>query len=153
MPETQAMIGYGTRVFMQATPEATVLTELGEVTNVGLPNEQRAKVQATHYMSPEETHEYISGLIDPGDAPMTINWVPGKPTDTLLSAAKADGKRRLFRVVPPGGRQYTYPVIVTGKAPAIPIDDKMTCEMTLGIAGAVVEVAAFADPTQIEEAP
>ncbi|ARR55332.1 hypothetical protein HY78_18740 [Rhizorhabdus wittichii DC-6] len=149
---TNVKIGYGAKFYMQATAIATALTKLGEVTNVGLPNEQSADVEATHYESPDRTREYIAGLIDPGELTIELNWIPGDATDDLLVAAKSSGSVLLMRTVVPGAQQFTYPGIVKGIERTVPIDDRMTATVTIRVAGAVVQEEAFADPTEIEEA-
>ncbi|MES2494636.1 MAG: phage tail tube protein [Pseudomonadota bacterium] len=149
---TNARIGYGAQFYMQATSVAAVLTKLGEVTSIGLPNEQRGEAEATHFESPGQTREYIATLIDGGELPVTINWIPGDATDDLIVAAKASGSRLIMRTVVPGGQQFTYPGIVKGIEREMPIDDRMTATITIRVAGAVVQEEVFADPTDIEEA-
>ncbi len=149
---SDALIGYGTRFLMAATPAATALTKLAEVTSVTLPNEQVAEVEVTHYESPGRTREFIPGLNDAGEITVEINWVPGSDTDDLIVAAKADGKVRTMRIVTPAddtSQMYTFPGFVRGFERTAPMDDKMTATLTIRIAGAVDQANAAADPTVI----
>lgn len=148
---SDAMIGYGTRAYMQALANSTALTKLAEVTSVSLPNEQVAEVEVTHYESPGRSREFIAGLTDPGEITVEMNFAPGSPTDQMLVTAKSDGKVRTFRVVTPedDAQMYTFPIIVRGYERAVPLDDRMTANVTLRIAGAVVQDDAAADPTDI----
>lgn len=149
---SDALIGYGTRFLMAATPAAAALTKLAEVTSVTLPNEQVAEVEVTHYESPGRTREFIPGLNDAGEITVEINWVPGSDTDDLIVAAKADGKVRTMRIVTPAddtSQMYTFPGFVRGFERTAPMDDKMTATLTIRIAGAVVQADAAADPKVI----
>ncbi len=146
---TGAKIGYGTRFYMQEDAEADELTKLGEVFNVGMPNEQRGEAEATHYESPGQTKEFIATLIDPGELVINLNWVPGDATDDILVAAKASGEVLIMRTVPPGGQMFTYPGIVKGLERDVPIEDRMTNQVTIRVAGAVVQAATAVDPTVI----
>lgn len=152
MPTSDAAIGYGSAFLMQALANSTALTELAEVTSVSLPDEQTAEVEVTHYKSPGRTREFISGLNDAGEITIEMNFVPGSATDDLLVAAKADGQTRTMRVVvtdAADAEMYTFPGFVRGYARSIPIDDRMTATVTIRVAGAVVQAAAAADPTDI----
>jgi predicted secreted protein len=149
---SEAQIGYGTRVYMQEEPDSTALTKLGEVTNVGFPDEQVSEVEVTHYESPDSTQEFIAGLKNGGSLPLSINWVPGSATDIMLRAAKADRQNRTWRIVTPpddDAQQFTFPAFITGFQRTAPIDDRMTAEITLRVAGAVIEADAATDPTVI----
>jgi predicted secreted protein len=147
---SDALIGYGTQFLMAATPGASSLTKLAEITAVGLPNEQVAEVEVTHYESPGRTREFIAGLSDAGEITIEMNWVPGSATDALIAAAKADGKVRTMRVVTPADdtrQMYSFPGFVRGFERTAPIDDRMTATVTIRVAGAVVQANASANPT------
>ena len=147
---SDAMIGYGTRFYMAATPGAAALTKLAEVTSVAPPEETVAEVEVTHYESPNRTREFIAGLSDAGSMTVEMNWLPGSATDELLSTARADREVRLCRIVTPpdeDARQFTFPAYVSGYTRSLPLDDKMVATVTLRIAGAVVEADAAANPT------
>lgn len=147
---SNALIGYGTRSYMGATPSATALTKLAEVTSVSLPNEQIGEVDVTHYESPGRTREYIAGFTDAGEISIEMNFVPGSATDGLIVDAKTDGLVRTFRIVTPAddnSQQYTFNGFVKGYERAVPIDDRMTATVTIRVAGAVTQEAAASDPT------
>lgn len=150
---SDAQIGYGSKFLMQATAAATTLTKLAEVTAVSLPNEQIAEVEVTHYESPGRTREYIPGLTDAGELTIGINWIAGSATDKMIVAAKADGKVRTMRVVVPdstaNGQMFTFPGFVRGYERDAPIDDRMTAQITIRVAGAVVQANGVSDPTVI----
>lgn len=139
---------------MTATANATALTKVAEVTSVAFPDETVAEVEVTHYESPGRSREFIPGLSDNGSITFTINWVPGSATDDMLVAAKADRSNRTFRIVTPAagdddGQMFTFPAFISGLSRAAPIDDRMTADVTLRVAGAVTIADGVADPTVI----
>ncbi|TZG26506.1 phage tail tube protein [Sphingomonas montanisoli] len=148
-----AKLGFGSAFYMGATGVATEVTKIAEVTSVSPPNEQRADVEVTHYESPGQTREYIAGLIDPGEITVSINWVPGSPTDDLLVTAKNDGAVRQMKIKVPGAaatpEQFKFPGIVKGFERTVPIDGQMTANVTIRIAGAVTQ-AAYADADEAD---
>jgi predicted secreted protein len=150
---SDAKLGYGSRFYMAATAGASALTKLAEVTSVSLPNEQIAEVEVTHYESPGRTREYIAGLNDAGEITIGMNYLPGSDTDDLIVAAKADGAVRTMRItVPDGstnGQHFTFPGFVRGYERDIPLDDKMTAQVTIRVAGAVVQATGDATPESV----
>lgn len=150
---SDAQIGYGSKFLMQELASSSALTKLAEVTSVSLPNEQVSEVEVTHYESPGKTREFISGLNDAGEITISMNFLSGSETDELIEGAKADGKTRTMRVVVPdgnaNGQMYTFPGFVKGYERSVPIDDKMTADVTIRVAGAVVHAAGVVDPTVI----
>jgi len=151
---SDALIGYGTRLYMGATANATALTKVAEETSVSIPDESVAEVEVTHYESPGRAREFIPGLSDNGSITFTINWIPGSATDDLLIAAKADRANRTFRIVTPAaddydGQMFTFPAFISGMSRAVPIDDRMTADVTLRVAGAVTIAEASENPTVI----
>ena len=138
-------IGYGAQFHMAATGGSSDLTKLAEVTSVALPNEQTAEVEVTHYESPNRTKEFISGLIDPGELSIEINYIAGSDTDDLIVAAKGDGAVRQMKIVlPQYTQQFTFPGIVRGYDRSAPIEGRMTATITIRVAGAVIQAAVVA---------
>ncbi|WP_414896847.1 phage tail tube protein [Rhodovulum sp. YEN HP10] len=106
MSEADIAWGYGVEVAEDAA--ATTFLELAEVKSVSLPDQQRDEHEATHMKSPNRTKEFRPGLLDPGECSVTMNWVEGSATDTLLIGMKASGNVRQIRVSFPGGTVWTF---------------------------------------------
>jgi len=140
MPDTEAMIGYGTVFEMADQAAPTVFVAMGEVINVDPGDDQQARVQATHYTSPARTHEYIPGMVEPGSATVEMNYIPGSATD--VSIIGMTGKKNVGRLTLPNGVRKTFPIIRDSYATAIPIDDRMTATATFHRAGATTTDAA-----------
>ena len=131
---SEARIGWGTG-FMLATGPG-VLTELDEVTDVSLPEETADDVEVTHFKSPNRRKEYRGGLIEPGEGSITLNYIPGSPTDLLISGAHQAGTPRAFACDLPdaeGEPEYRISgfLIVKSRSRAIPIGDRL--QMTVGV--------------------
>jgi len=142
MPDTEAMIGYGTVFEMANEATPTVFLPLGEVINIDPGEDDDEEVEATHYTSPDRTREYIPGLTTPGEATVEGNYIPGSATD--LAIINARGKRNIGRMTLPNGVRKTFPIVRRGYSQAIPIDDRMTFTATFKRAGATTTDAATA---------
>ncbi|MCM2455303.1 phage tail protein [Rhizobium sp. CG4] len=137
---TDARIGYGTIYeIWDATLTTPAFVEVAEVINV-TPGEATAdRIDATHMQSPNRRREYISGLIDNGEASFEINWVPGSDTDVLLREQFESGETQQHRITFPGATPrvtVTYEASIIGFSKAIPIDDRMTATITVAVSGA-----------------
>jgi len=135
---TDAHIGYGT-LYEIFDPTLDEFIEVAEVINV-TPGEATAdRIDATHMQSPNRRREYISGLIDNGEASFEINWVPGSDTDEMLRTLFESGQTVEHRITFPGStprNTVTYEASIIGYSKAIPIDDRMTATITVAVSGA-----------------
>lgn len=137
---TDARIGYGTIYeIWDKSLGVPAFVEVAEVINV-TPGEATAdRVDATHMQSPNRRREYISGLIDNGEASFEINWVPGSNTDVMLRELFESGDVVEHRITFPGAAPrvtVTYDASIIGFSKAIPIDDRMTATITVAVSGA-----------------
>jgi predicted secreted protein len=140
---TEVGIGLGAEFWLDSAGD--VLTQLGEILSVALPNSQVEDVEATHMASPGRRREYIAGLIDDGEGTIEMNYVPGSATDILIRAALADGATRDYKAVLPVADGSTWEVtgdcIVKGYERSIAIDDRMTATLTVRFTGSSSEAA------------
>src|SRR5207237_17893 len=81
---TTARIGWGAQMWLDNA--SNVLTELGEITEISLPNPQVADVEATHFKSANRHREYIAGLIEDGEGKFSMNYDPNSASDVILRA-------------------------------------------------------------------
>lgn len=143
MAETQASIGYGTIFDISRDNEVSWIT-IGEVYDVTPPNDTVDEIDATHMLSPNRTREFIPGLIDPGEASFEQNFVPGSPSDLLISEIKVAGERVRCRITFPNGVTWKFSGWVSGYEPAVPTDDKMTATVTWRVTGPTISAPAAA---------
>lgn len=141
---TEAQIGIGAEFWLDDNAVTPVLTKLGEITTISLPNPQQAEVEATHFGSPNRRREYIAGLIEDGEGTFEMNLVPGSATDALIRGALDGGLTKDYKIVLPDGAgtwEVTGSCIVRGYERTVPIDDRMMATLTVRFTGASVEAA------------
>lgn len=140
---SNAMIGYGTVYEIEDSPAGTdTFTAMAEVSAVAFPDVQVEEVDVTHFESPGKFREFIAGLQDGGDAGFTINWVAGDATSDRIFELKASGEVVKHRITLPNDVTFTFPGFVKGFTPDVPIDGKISAEVTIRVAGEMVEGAA-----------
>ena len=142
---SEAQIGWGSEFWLANA--AGVLTELGEVTGLPFADEVADDVEVTHFKSPGRRKEYKAGLIEPGDATLELNYLPGSATDVLLREAHKDGKIRSYRTLIPAAEegemwQIDGFLYVKSRPRTVPIGDRMTMQVNVKFTGAVSEAEA-----------
>jgi len=149
MAESQADIGYGFEVDVEVSPGSGDMASLttgwftlAETTEPTPPNSSNDVIDVTHSTSPNRTREFIQGLNDPGDMSLSMNYIPGSATDDFILDWRDSGERRKMRIRFLSGRRQSFNAFVTSYAPAIPIDDKMSADLTCKVAGSVLHDAA-----------
>lgn len=139
---SDAAIGWGTELWMKNA--SNVWTQLAEVTEIGLPNPQVDEVEATHFLSPDRSKEYIPGLKENGEVSYAMNYIAGSATDLLITAALQEV--RAFRVIvttstDEQGWVFEFDGLVKGYEKNVPIGDRQTATMTIRVSGEVDEYA------------
>lgn len=131
MPESNADLGYQSKFGIKA---GSAYDYVAEVTSLTPPGWTRDTVDVTHLESPDMAKEFIGGLIEAGEATISINYVPSA-TDTLLAAFTA--ARGEFRVLFPSGTvALDFKGIVTGyEMGDLVADDKMSATFTVKATG------------------
>lgn len=134
---TDVTIGYDTAyAIWDASLAEPAFVDVAEVINLTPGKATADRRDATHYKSPNRRREYISGLIDNGEASFEINWIPGNDTDVMLRALFESGETVEHRITFPNGVTVTYEASIIGFSKAIPIDDRMTATITVAVSGA-----------------
>lgn len=127
----------------------TALTKVAEVLSLTPPSPTRDTIDTTTHDSSGDYREFISSLIDAGEATVLIHYNPGSVDDQAINAALATGDLKAFamdlnRPAGAGGGQWRVSGsgLVTGYAPAdVVIDDKMTATLTIKVSGPLVQAA------------
>lgn len=129
MPATTAAISYGARFGIEG-PTTGTYAYVAEVTSITPPSLSRDTVDATHLESPDGAKEYIAGLIDTGEASISINYAPSA-SDVLMASFNAPKDN--FRILFPGGAvALNFAGIVTGyEIGELTPDGKMTATFTV----------------------
>lgn len=135
---TQAKLGYGSSFKTGDGGSPETFTAWGEITSITPPARARDSVDASHELSPSAHREFIAGLVDAGEVTVEMNFVPGGATflaicaEYDLSGSSAVKNRQ---IVFPDGSILAFAAFVTGDAPELPLDDKMSISVTLKVSG------------------
>jgi predicted secreted protein len=135
MVATGAMIGYGTRFQIEDDNSPAAFIDVAEIFNVTPPNQQTDSVEATHNLSPDRTREFITGLINPGEASFEMNFIPGSTADMRIQQLRASGVVKNCKIIFPNNTAWTFLASIIGFEPSTPIDDRMTATVTLKVSG------------------
>lgn len=147
MPASEARIGWGGEVHLSTDNTTANLAELVEVVSFGLPDQDVDEVEVTHLKSPDRYREFIAGLADRGSVEVTLNYVPGSATDTLITAARAAGDTRAVRFVIPdqtGTPEWqidTFAFVQGYSRGPVSAGDKIEATLRLRITGDQTEAA------------
>ena len=133
---SDARIGYDSSYHISNGDSPETFEQIGEVFNITPGEESTDRVDVTHYKSPDRRREFIAGLIDPGEAPFEINWVPGNETDEFIRDLRTSGETRTHKIRFPNGVTVSFDAIILSYSKAIPLDDKMTATITVAVSGA-----------------
>lgn len=140
--------GKGAKFWLwDAAAAPAALRKVAEVLSITPPSATRDTIDTTTHDSVGDYREFISSLIDAGEATVLVNHNPGSTDDNKIQAAFAAGNVIGFAIDlnKPGGASQlrtSGSCIVTGYAPAdVVIDDKMTATLSLKVSGPLV----FAD--------
>lgn len=138
---TNALFAFGTllKIGDGATPTEG-FTTIAEVTNIGGPGFSMDTPDVTSHSSANKWREFIAGLLDAGEVTFTINFIPTNATHSQTSGLLKDMKNRTkrnFQLVFPdsGATTWTLPTFITGFEPGEPIDNALTADVTLKVAG------------------
>lgn len=138
MAATEALIGYGTKIFVTKAGTGATRTQLLEIKDVEFPNAQADEIEVTHMESPGFAKEYIGGLIDNGEVAFAMNWVPGSATDILLAGIAATRETVTLEFVLPGKTTgEKYKAFCKGYSRSSPVSEALTAEATFRISGLI----------------
>lgn len=140
--------GKGAKFWLWDSSLATpALRKVAEVLSITPPSATRDTIDTTTHDSTGDYREFITSLIDAGEATILVNHNPGSVDDLAIQGAFADGDVIGFAIDlnkpgSPTQQRTSGSCVVSGYAPAdVVIDDKMTATLTLKVSGPLV----FAD--------
>ena len=117
-------------------------TAIANVTDISLPEHERATHDATAHDSPNKYREWVFGLIDSGEASLTVHYDPAVHT-TLLDDLEDDEPRNWQIAWPAsaGGGRLDFKGGITGFSGSAPADGLLGAEITIKATGKVTPVA------------
>lgn len=139
MAASQADIGYGSTFEIEDDNSPGTYVQMAEVTSIKPPSATLDQIDVTHMQSPNRRKEFISGMIDGGEASFDMNFVPGSTSDdrlfALLTLPTGQSRRRNIRISFPNGVTWSFAAELTGYEPTIPVDGKMTAAVKFKVSG------------------
>ena len=135
---SSATLGLGTLIKKGDGASPEVFTTIAEVGTITGPSQSSEFVQVTNQDS--TAHEYIAGIIDPGEISFTTNYIPQNATHKALLVDFKDKSKDNYELVFPTGNagdKWTFAAAVTGAEVTAPIDGPLQLSVTLKVTGAV----------------
>jgi len=123
-----AIIGVGTTLKIGGTL-------IGKVTNIGGPSMSKETVDTTSFDNTDGYRSFIAGLKDAGTLTFTLMF--DKTVYSTLKAAFEDNTAKAIEITLPDATKLTFNGYVTELPLTVPTEDKVTCDVTVKISGAV----------------
>ena len=136
-------IGLGTTIGYEATPGGAVYTTLGEVFDFSGTSSSLDTVDVTDFSHTDGHRRFIAGLIDAGEITFTLNFDPALTVYGALDTLYKARVERKWKFTYAGSTVNTVVnAICTGLGRAVPIDDRMSVEVSLKVTGTMTEAAS-----------
>ena len=131
---TEAISGIGAKLRYL---NGSVYEELGEVVKISGPSKSRATIDATHLGSTGGYKEFIGGLRDPGNVTFTLNFTRAA-YDLVNTMFESDVLESYQLLLPdPENTSLEFDGLVTELPLNVPPEDRITCDVTIKVSGAV----------------
>lgn len=109
-------------------------TPIAQVSSITPPGPTRDTVEVDDLNPADEVKKKLLGLIDVGEATLTLNFDPANLGHSALEAALYSGALQTCKIKYPTGSGYTFSGYVTGFAPQeITAGDVMQAEVTITV--------------------
>jgi len=107
---------------------------IAQVAGISPPGAQRDVVEIDDLDPTDEIKQKILGLIDAGEATITLNYDPDDTTHQAVEAALWSGARQTCKIKYPSGEGFTFDAYVTGWQPSeLGAGEVMQAEATLTV--------------------
>lgn len=144
---TQAIDSTGVKLEIKPYGSSTWV-EVGEVVNIGGPDNETTIIKASTLRSPDGFHEFIAGMTDAGEFDCTINYTKGAVQGFLDMITNRRAGAHEFRITIPDGTTPATDsklegkfIVKTYKVFDIQLDDKITAKFTMKLTGNITWTA------------
>lgn len=136
-PNSEAQLGYGTKLKMGDGEEPQVFTEIGEVGDFE-DGDTIELIEVTNHQSPGKRKEYIASLKDGAEISFPVNYIPTHATHNRATGLRGKiGEVVDFQIVAPGEEEtYEFSALVMGVTRSFPVQGVMQMTITLKKTGA-----------------
>lgn len=132
MPE---MLGLKTLFQREGATQGTFET-VAQVANIQPPQAERGVVEVEDLDPQDDIKKKLPGVIDVGEATLTLNFDPEDTGHTTLEEDFYSGVTKNYRIKLPNGKGWTFPAFISGWAPQeISEGDVIQVEVTLTVVG------------------
>ena len=138
--EATAEIGYGTTFGMGDGAVNEAFDLIAELIDIAPPSDAVDVIEKTHMGSPGKNKEFGPGLNDGGECSFGIHFLPGVGDDARIQAVRTARKVGNYRITFPNGANWTFRGFLTAYEPSVPLDDRMTAQVTFKVSGSYVAV-------------
>ena len=116
----------------------TVYTAIAQIADFGGPSMSAENIDVTAHDSSGSFREVVPSFLDAGEVSFTLNFDPGLANHVTLLNTYLARNKRVYQLTFPdsASTQWQFSAYVTGFDLAAPIDDKLSADITLLIAGA-----------------
>jgi hypothetical protein len=136
-PNSEASLGYGTKLLMGDGASPEVFAEVGEVGDFE-DSDSIELQEVTNHQSPNRKREYIAGLEDGAEISFPCNYIPSHAThDRATGLRGKKGQIVSFRIEAPGETEgYQFFGLVMSVGRSFPVQGVMQMNVTLKKTGA-----------------
>lgn len=136
-PNSEAQLGYGTKLRMGDGGSPQSFVEIGEVGDFE-DGDTIELVEVTNHQSPNSRREYIAGLKDGAEISFPVNYLPGHATHNRATGLRGKiGEVLDFQIVAPGETEtYNFSALVMGVTRSFPVQGVMQMTVNLKKTGA-----------------
>ena len=127
---SNAFSGVGT-VFKRAT------VAVAEVNSISGPNMTRDTIDVTSLDSTGGYREFIGGFRDGGEVTLNVNFTRDGYDDFLVDFQASTTQSYSIELPDTGTTTFSFAGIVTALGTGVPMDDKVTADVTIKISGQV----------------
>jgi hypothetical protein len=137
-----AKIGLGTIVAYESVTPGTYTT-VGEVFDFSGTSSSMDTVDSTDFSNTDGHRRFIAGLIDAGEITFTLNYDPALTVYGAIDTLYKARTHKNWKFTYAGSTVNTIvSALITGLGRAVPMDDKMSMEVSLKISGLMTEAAS-----------
>jgi hypothetical protein len=136
-PNSEARLGYGTKLLMGDGGSPEEFAEMGEVGDFE-EGDSIELVEVTNHQSPNNRREYIAGLKDGAEMSFPVNYIPADPTHDRSTGIRGKiGEVVTWRIEAPGETEgYEFYALVMGITRSFPVQGVMQMTVNLKKTGA-----------------
>jgi hypothetical protein len=132
----------GTKLQLAGTASPVTYTDTANVVSISGLGGQKGDIDITNFDSTAK--EFLTGLEDPGQVQVEINYAPADATQDTMWSLKNSGALRTWRITMPGASPapyFSFAATVQQFQVNFQTDDVVRATVTLRVSGAITKSA------------